>query len=60
MSCNPSIKEGYKMNKRKLDSLIIMKMRLKKYAFDEGNENVQYELFELIHQLDKIFQVVKQ
>ena len=48
------------MNKRKLASLRSMQKRIRNYAYDEKNEDIQYELFQLLGQFENVFQWVEE
>lgn len=48
------------MNKRKLISLKNMQKRIRNYAYDEKNADIQYELFQLLGQFDNVLQWVEE
>ena len=52
-------KGSEKMNQRKLTSIKNMKKRVRNYAYEEKNSDIQYELFQLLAQIDNVLQWVE-
>ena len=48
------------MNKRKVISIKNMRKRIRNYAHDEKDGDVQYELFQLLAQFDNLLQWVEE
>ncbi len=46
------------MNKRKIITIKNMRKRVRNYAYDEKNQDIQYELFQLLAQFDNVLQWV--